>query len=427
MASGPPADGGTLRDPDPGDSSPFDHPDGAPDGHGSSIFDGDDEAGSSVADRAAFHDAPERREAVAPAAGRTTPAPAGDDPSAWFSGTASDAGTLAGAGSGMFSFGGPPAAPAEEAPRAPYPVPLPYVAALGPVRTTAVVADSSRAEVAEAAPRGTARPSAGRRAASVWVTVYAITITAALAWLIYEIERGRYGRPQTLENMPDVFQNPLLSLIDTSAEYPNSTKLIVPQGAEMPYLHTLRLGESRRYGSVRVTPLRVTRGPLTFEDDGLGSPFEPAEVLKLWLRFENVAGDERQTFAPLDHQLVSLRGRTKKRDATQANSFVTRLDRKSDTADVVLMYEPNYQTPAGWNIGTEDSPPVLAPGKSVEVYLPTEEQQELDELTGELVWRVHFRKGIAENGRGVTTLVEVVFESDEIEREEPAGQLVTSR
>ncbi len=42
------------------------------------------------------------------------------------------------------------------------------------------------------------------------------------------------------------------------------TLIRVPFEAAMPKRHTLRVGESERYGDVRVTVLGVTRGPIAF-------------------------------------------------------------------------------------------------------------------------------------------------------------------
>jgi hypothetical protein len=48
------------------------------------------------------------------------------------------------------------------------------------------------------------------------------------------------------------------------------------------------------------------------------------------------------------------------------------------------------------------------------MYIPTEEAG-LDQLTGELVWRLHFRKGYSPAGYGVTTVVEIAFDSLQIQ------------
>ena len=46
--------------------------------------------------------------------------------------------------------------------------------------------------------------------------------------------------------------------------------------------------------------------------------------------------------------------------------------------------------------------------------MPTEES-DFSELTGPLIWRLRFRKGKSPNGNGVTTLVDVEFDSKEIQ------------
>ena len=44
-------------------------------------------------------------------------------------------------------------------------------------------------------------------------------------------------------------------------------------------------------------------------------------------------------------------------------------------------------------------------------------EADFSELTGDLVWRVHFRKGYGPKGRGVTTVFEVHFASKDIQNE----------
>jgi hypothetical protein len=62
---------------------------------------------------------------------------------------------------------------------------------------------------------------------------------------------------------------------------------------------------------------------------------------------------------------------------------------------------------------------VLKPGEVVETFVATTPEQ-IETLSGRLVWRVHFRKGYNPTShRGVTTLIEVLFQSAEIMDEAP--------
>ena len=78
-----------------------------------------------------------------------------------------------------------------------------------------------------------------------------------------------------------------------------------------------------------------------------------------------------------------------------------------------------YDLPDGssWDPRDEHLGQILNPGESVDTYLPSA-KEDIDSLTGRLLWRVHFRKGYNPNSmRGVTTVVEVVFDTDQIENE----------
>jgi hypothetical protein len=67
-----------------------------------------------------------------------------------------------------------------------------------------------------------------------------------------------------------------------------------------------------------------------------------------------------------------------------------------------------------WLIVGQHTNAIVEPHQSLETFVPSEEEN-LQDLTGDLVWRVHFRKGYGpKTGNGVTTLIDVRFNSDEI-------------
>ena len=71
-----------------------------------------------------------------------------------------------------------------------------------------------------------------------------------------------------------------------------------------------------------------------------------------------------------------------------------------------------------WLIKDQHLDEELAPGQVLESFIPTV-AEEIEALEGDLVWRVHFRKGYnRKSHRGVTTLIEVLFNSSEIVDEE---------
>lgn len=181
---------------------------------------------------------------------------------------------------------------------------------------------------------------------------------------------------------------------------------------DIPPGHTLVLKEKPaiRFGNLLVEPLKVTREPLVLRHySGRGDERRPP-VLKLWLRLENVSTD--RAFVPLDAELLwgqaqYVEGRRR------SNTFVARAADKGkvDRYVLPLLHSPDldYQ-PTDLPLGR-----ALKPGEGMTLCIPTEDEG-IDRLEGPLVWRVHLRKGHnPKSGRGVTTLVEVAFDSSEIQ------------
>lgn len=235
------------------------------------------------------------------------------------------------------------------------------------------------------------------------VASYASAMTLAFVFLLLTL-----GRIKThpLENLPDVVPK-----IQKSGEV---ALQVAPPEANVAPGHLLALGESQRFGSLKVTPLRVTQGPLRFEhmlNDSAGrSTTEP--VLKLWLRFENVSRD--QEFMPLDSVLLFKRHYGDFGSRVLTNQFLCRADQRRRDGDLHHLYELSATSEfriAGQNLETE-----LGPGKSFETFIPSDEH--IDDLVGDLVWRVQFRKGYHHHTRhGVTTLIDVPFRRSDVKNE----------
>lgn len=242
-------------------------------------------------------------------------------------------------------------------------------------------------------------PSAPRHSLLlVTLASYASAVTIVLLYLL--IQRAT-ADPSVLESLPDV--PPLRQ---------NEVMRRVPVNAEMPPGHTLRLGQEQRFGNILVEPLRVVREPLAFvhysDRSNLTKPStEP--VLKLWVRFTNESHD--QSIAPLDGQLLFTRDYQDETGEMQANQFVCSLDTKRAAGEPVLVYD--HSASGEFDLVDQQLGRVLQPGESFETYIPTTEEA-LDSLTGQLVWRVHFRKGYSPKGYGVTTVVEVRFDKSDI-------------
>lgn len=283
-----------------------------------------------------------------------------------------------------------------------------------PATETVIPEETSSEPERPAAPSDYRKPKVVSKKLFTLTLTYAIAATIMVAMLLY----AKYqGDPHQLESLPDL--KPPVKNDEIALQ-------LVPENAELPPGHTLKLGgPGRRFGNVLVTPLRVTREPLEFEHytgDTSKTRAPSQEVLKLYLRFENVSSD--QTFEPLDQKLLLTRvsGKTQQTQF-RANNFVSRIDQKQTDGERVLTYDmpPSWEwNLKGQNINREEKPQSLEPGESFETYVATNEAG-IDALKGELVWRLQLRKGYnPQSRRGVTTLIEVVFNSDQIESESPS-------
>jgi hypothetical protein len=254
------------------------------------------------------------------------------------------------------------------------------------------------------------------RSKYVLVLSWASSATIAALFLAYLLTTSQTSQ---LESLPDV--KPPKK--DDKIVYK-----LVPEDAAMPPGHVLALGETQRYGNLKVTALRVTRGPIQFEHYDTSSKRtrdDGPEVLKLWLKFENVSRD--QSIAPLD-ELVFQRD-DRDFENVRANIFLARTSFKEEirkwmTAKkqkqemerppCLVVYDLN--TSDDWNLKGQQVTHEIPPGGQLETYIPTTPEGISDVLTGdeELVWRVHFRKGYSRKNYGVTTVIEVTFNGSDV-------------
>jgi hypothetical protein len=214
-----------------------------------------------------------------------------------------------------------------------------------------------------------------------------------------------FARSSSLESLPDL--KPRTGKNGQLSWDYNPPKNDLPSG------HILTLGQTRRFGNVKVTPIKVTRGPMKYQhlfaqQGGAREPSPP--VLKLWVKFENVSRD--QTFAPLDSHLLYTRDNENLGQFIRANGFVTvESDRKKKGHEVVHAFDmPVYSEfqVVGQNLNID-----IGPGDIVESFIPSE--VEGTGLNGDLVWRFQMRKGYNPSSlRGVTTLIDVRFKSSDI-------------
>lgn len=189
---------------------------------------------------------------------------------------------------------------------------------------------------------------------------------------------------------------------------------IYPDGP-LPWSHRLKLGQTKQFGSLRITPLKVTKGLLEFEHQPgeTGGQREPsfAPVLKLWLRFENVSSD--QTFPALDDDLVYTQVRDKT-NTFRSNNFLRVEGDVPSKGKKISVY--NWLASSDFVMRGQKLDTPLGPGETWDTYIPTDDESEIDSLQGPLAWRIHFRKGYNRSTfRGVTTVVEVDFNSSDIQ------------
>jgi len=233
----------------------------------------------------------------------------------------------------------------------------------------------------------------------ILVLSYASAVTLALIYLLMT------NRAHQLESLPDV-------------KLPGKAFRIIPEGAALPSGHALQIGESQQFGNVLVTVTQITREPLVLEhfSGDARKNITRESVIKLWLKLKNIS--QNQVFSPLDEHLLLSRATDPKTNLIRANNFVCQTTQKKKSGNLVYVFD--LPESSGFHFAGMDAFPPLEPGEEMEFYIPTTEDN-LDDLKGKLVWRVHIRKGlherIAEDKNilvGVTTLFEVYFHSGQI-------------
>jgi hypothetical protein len=288
-------------------------------------------------------------------------------------------------------------------------VPAPATAAamttpIEPSASPVVVSTSPAAAVhREAAPASipliqTGTPIPPATVPRFWFLVVASYASAMTLAFVFTLLQLAAAKSHQLESLPDVV--PKIRNGEVALQ-------IVPPEADVPKGHVLALGESQRYGSVKVTPLRVTQGTLAFEHllqdpAAVRPPSEP--VLKLWLRFENVSRDQK--FAPLDPLLLYKRHYGDFGARVLTNQFLCQADQRQRDGNLHHVYE--LSPTSEFHVAGQKLDTVLEPGAALETFVPSGEQ--IADLTGDLVWRVQFRKGYhPRTFHGVTTLIDVPF------------------
>lgn len=236
---------------------------------------------------------------------------------------------------------------------------------------------------------------------------YAAAITLLYLFLLVTGRISLSGNHQ-LESLPDI--KPL----------GNEEFQLVPPTASLAPRHTLQLGESERFGDVILTPQKVTFEPLKFAHMTSGveaADLETSEVMKLWFEVQNASAD--MAFIPWSVGLMchhSQRGsQIVSEENTLTNSWLI-VDEPSPAKQsrvLNFMHSPE----SSFNIVGFGGDKMLAPGESQLCFVASSDTaKKLADADSGYRWRVQIRKGINRaSGQGVTTLVDIEFDSSQVE------------
>jgi len=269
--------------------------------------------------------------------------------------------------------------------------------------------DTAPAAALEAAPLKPVSARSSTEMVSKKLFVFVLSYASAMTIIvIILLMQGTGSQAHNLESLPDIKPPMVNNKIGFH---------LVPNDTNMAPGHTLELGDEQRFGSLKVTAYKVTKEPIEFVHfSGNGTRDPSNAVYKLWLRFENVSDD--QVFAPLDRELTLMRKGDGSGGLLRSNTFLCSAETKADNEGKLLVYDLPLK--GSWDfrdcpwVQTDTSAGILQPGEVIETYIPTVEEG-VDQMIGDLVWRVQFRKGYNRRSkRGVTTVIEVTFNSDEL-------------
>ncbi len=236
------------------------------------------------------------------------------------------------------------------------------------------------------------------------VAGYAGALTLVFLLLLFTGKISLSGEHQ-LESLPDI------------APLPKSEFQHIKANASLPRGHTLQLGDSRRFGDVIITPLRVTTEPITFahmSSRDLGSDRKTQPVLKLWFELKNASDDV--AFPPWDIGLMCSRSPGEGTDeSTKTNSWLM-VRHTADSKETRLL---NYFHPpqSEYDLVGQQSRQLVQPGQTITTFIassPDFAQIATDMVAG-YRWRLQLRKGVnRQSGNGVTTLVDVEFSPGDV-------------
>ncbi|MGL5094994.1 MAG: hypothetical protein ACRDD1_05375, partial [Planctomycetia bacterium] len=220
-----------------------------------------------------------------------------------------------------------------------------------------------------------------------WASV--ATIIALWLWI------NRTPQPGHTESLPDdgvKVGNAIISPLESLSER-----------------QILRLGETRRFGNLEVTAVKIENRPIEIRPDG--DVTTPVLVMTLSLR--NVS--ETQTFHPTDPVFFYYHEPPKKLNGFKmfpqgyTYSYLHSVD---NVRKVTLPYDLFYGNGMHFD---EQAFKSIGPGETLETVVVSEEDA-AGKLAPEMIWRVKLRKGKTSAGKGVATVVGVQFRKDQVKK-----------
>ena len=288
----------------------------------------------------------------------------------------------------------------------------PAAVAAAPAETPQPISTPQTAESMpeESYGRRSTRPATdGRVSRTVFIIVasYASALTCFLIFLFTNPDRFFKPTAGEMESLPDL-PNRGGTILGNGGKLPESSFLLPKQKLKIG-------GKPRRLGNIEISVIKVVKGPLEIlpfsamiEMGGNKNKVEKTQdVLQLWLKLKNVS--TAQKFAPIDFELLRD---PQPKDPDLLDTFVAKAGvNVNETPRIPVYLLLKHHKVKGIY---EEAEKQLGPGEEYETFVPTEES-DFDDLKGQLIWRLRFRKGLSAKGNGVTTLVDVEFDSQQIE------------
>lgn len=188
---------------------------------------------------------------------------------------------------------------------------------------------------------------------------------------------------------------------------------IISPFEELTARSLVRLGETKQFGQIEVTPLSIESRTMTIEPGGQST--EP--VLALKVRVKNRSPD--QSFYPTDPAYLYPDPRRRLKDAPifdrmgYTYSFIHPAGREKD-----LLAPFDLAHDQGVKIRGQEFPR-LGPGESADVLIISGEGA-LSKVEGTMIWRVKFRKSKRSDGVSLATVVGIPFDRSNVHAHVPA-------